>query len=261
MRPEAAETIPFIRVLGVRVHMVQIPEVVTLMEQWIGAGGAKCRQIVVTGMHGITVAHEDQNFKAILNAADLFIPDGISLIWIARSRGFRLRKRACGSDLMREYCRSAAQKGHKNFFYGDTEDTLRLLMSSVQREFPGLKVVGTFSPPFRPLTPEEDDDVVRMINQAKPDVLWVGLGCPKQERWIFEHRERLKVPVAIGVGAAFKFLSGKLKRAPAWVGDHGLEWFWRFLNEPRREWQRVLVDAPQFVFHVVLELSGLGKYD
>jgi len=251
------DEIPFVRILGSRVHMVQIPDVLEIMEHWIQTGPKKCHQIVVTGMHGLVEGHRDENFKTILNSADLFIPDGISPIWVARYYGFPLKKRATGSDLVSEFCQLSNVKNYKHFFYGDTEDTLQLLKDKLQEKFPGLKVVGAFSPPFRPLTHEEDEEIVRMINESKPDVLWVGLGLPKQERWIFEHRERLNVPVAVGVGAVFKFLSGKVKRAPSWIGDHGLEWLWRFLHEPRKLWRRVLIDGSEFTFYVLLEISGL----
>lgn len=257
----AVEQIPFIRVLGTRVQMVQIPDVVNLMAHWIETEPSNCHWIVVTGMHGVIEGHKDPNFKNILNMADLFIPDGFSLVWVARRRGFPLKERASGSELMREFCKLSATKGYKHFFYGDTEDTLELLAARLKGEFSGLNIVGLYSPPFRPLTSEEDAEVVRRINEARPDILWVGLGLPKQERWIFEHRDRLKVPVAVGVGAAFKFVSGQVRRAPTWVGNHGLEWLWRFLHEPRKLWRRALLDVPRFICLALLELSGLKRYD
>ncbi len=250
-----------LRVLGVRVDLVQIRDALALIQRWIDSDRKKGHQVVVTGMHGLMEAHKDPGFKAVLNASDLFIPDGISLIWLARLQGFPLEKRACGTDLIREFCTLASRKGYKSFFYGDTEDTLQQLAARLKAEFPGLKIAGLHAPPFHPLTPEEDAEAVRRINEAGPDVLWVGLGCPKQERWIFEHRDKLKVPVTIGVGAAFRFVSGSVKRAPAWVGDHGLEWLWRFTHEPRKVWRRVLVDGPRFLSLVALELSGMKKFD
>ena len=141
----------------------------------------------------------------------------------------------------------------------------RQLRADIEREkqeqYPGHHVVGVLSPPFRPLTPEEDEAQVQAINRAKPDVLWVGLGTPKQDRWIHEHRQRLEVPVAIGVGAAFRFLSGQVPRAPVWIGRVGLEWAYRLLQEPRKCWRRCLIQGPQFIIHVALELTGLRKYD
>ena len=260
MNPSTAP-VPFIKVLGVRVHMVQIPDVVDLTAHWIENDRSKCHHIVNTGMHGIMEAHKEPAFKAILNSADLFFPDGISVIWIANRRGFALNKQGTGPGLLREFCRIANEKSYASFFYGDTEETLKLLVTNLKKDFPELKIAGTYSPPFRPLTTQEDDAIIRMINDAKPDVLWVGLGCPKQEKWIFEHKDRLNVPVAIGVGAYFKFHSGQVKRAPSWLVDHGLEWLWRLFQEPRRVWRRVLLDAPRFIFYVTLESLGLKKFD
>ena len=253
--------VPSIRTLGVRVHMVQIPEVVELIAHWIENDRRKCHHVVNTGMHGIMEAQRDPGFKAILNSADLFFPDGISMIWVAHRRGFPLKKRGTGPELLREFCKTASTKGYKSFFLGDTDDTLNQLTKNLRAEFSGLQVAGTYSPPFGPIAPEEDEEIVQMINESKTDVLWVGLGCPKQERWIFEHKDRLDVPVAIGVGAYFKFHSGHVKRAPALVGDLGFEWLWRFLHEPRRLWRRVLIDGPRFACNVILELTGLKKYD
>jgi len=250
------DQIPFVRILGSRVHMLQIPDVLAIMEHWIQTEPAHCHQMVVTGMHGLIEGHRDQQFRTILNSVDLFVPDGISPVWIARCYGFPLKKRATGGDLMTEFCQLSNQRGYRNFFYGDTEDTLQLLREKLKEKLPNLKIAGTFSPPFRPFTHEEDEEIIKMINESQADVLWVGLGLPKQERWIFEHRSRLNVPVAIGIGAAFKFLSGKVKRAPSWIGDHGLEWLWRFLHEPRKLWRRVLLDGPQFVYYVLLEISA-----
>jgi len=253
------EQVPFIWILGTRVHMVQIPQVIELMGHWIEKERQKCHYIVASGMHAVMESNRDETFKAIINSADLFVPDGFGLVWLARRRGFSLKRRVSGAELIQEFCKIAAQNGYKIFFYGDTEDVLQLLQTKLQRQFPDLKIVGAYSPPFRPLTPEEDTGVIRMINEAQPDVLWVGLGLPKQERWMFEHRDLLKVPVMVGVGAAFKFLSGKVRRAPPWLGEHGLEWVWRFLHEPRKLWRRALIDVPQFVCYTLLELISLKK--
>jgi len=252
--------IPSIQILGSRVHMVQIPEVLELIAHWIEKESQKYHWIVVTGMHGALEAYRDVKFKAILNSADLFVPDGISLIWIARYRGFPLKKRVSGADLIWEYFKLANKKGYRNFFYGDTEKILQEMKEKLVIDFPNLKIRGCYSPPFRPLTPKEDEEIIKKINQAKPDVLWVGLGLPLQERWIFEHRDKLEVPVVIGVGAAFKFLSGKVKRAPTWIGNYGLEWLWRFFYEPRKLWRRVFIDIPMFIFLVFLELIGIKRW-
>ncbi len=246
-------SIPSVEILGNRVHMVQIPEVLEIMSYWIEKEREKTHWIVVTGMHGIMEAHQNKKFKEMLNSADLWVPDSISVVWIARYLGVPLKKRVAGPDLMWEFMKLSNQKGYKNFFYGDTLKTLQSLKNKLFKTFPSLKI-SYFSPPFRVLTDEEEEKNIEMINQNKPDVLWVGLGLPKQENWIFKHRSKLKVPVVIGIGAAFKLLSGEVKRAPTWVGNLGLEWLWRFFQEPRKLWRRVLLGIPGFILLVLFDL-------
>ena len=252
--------VPFIRILETRVDMVQTPDVMALMDRWIEGEPHQLHHVVNTGMHGIMEAHKDPSIASVLNAADLLAPDGILAIIVARFYGYRLRKQDTGPDLLWRFSEIANRKGYKYFFYGDTAETLELLSANLTSEFRDLKIVGYQSPPFRPLTQEEDEAMVATINQAKPDVLWVGLGMPKQEKWIFEHRHALKVPVVVGAGASFKFISGTVPRAPTLVCNLGFEWLWRLAQEPRRGWRRVVLDAPQFVVLVFLQLTGLRKY-
>jgi len=227
------------------------------MDQWIGGyrKGDICRQIIVTGFHGIWEAYRSQDLKTILNDADIWIPDGIAPVLIARLKGLCNMKRTPGAELMQAFFRIADLKGYRSFFYGDTENTLVGLREKLLNDYPGHEVAGTFSPPFRPLTKKEDENVIRMINNARPDILWVALGLPKQERWIHERGHRLKVPIAIGVGAAFAFVSGNVKRVPKWIGENGLEWLWRFIQEPKKLWRRDLIDGPRFLWHVLLEIA------
>lgn len=252
-----------IKVLGSSIDIIDTTGIIWLIEEWITKkrDDEKRRQIVVTGFHGIWQAHKHPDFKAILNSADLWVPDGIAPVWIARLKGLRNVGRTPGAEIMQAFFELGNRKGYRSFFYGDTDETLAALRENLEKKYPGHIIAGTFSPPFRPLTPEEDEAVVRMINDARPDVLWVGLGLPKQDRWIFEHKDRLNVPVAAGVGAAFLFLSGKVKRVPEWVGRNGVEWLWRFIQEPKKLWRRDLIEGPQFVWHVLMELTGIRKYD
>ena len=237
------------------------PGVVQIMDRWVRTEPDECHYVVNTGMHGIITAHRDPSFKTVLNSADLFAPDGILVSLIVRLKGFSINRARTGPALMWDFGKIAHQSGYKYFIYGDTDDTLQALAVKLHEDFPGIRLVGQYSPPFRDLTQQEDDDTVRMINEAQPDVLWVGLGAPKQERWMYEHRERLKVPVVVGVGAAFKYHSENVSRAPRWVRNLTLEWLWRLVQEPRPVWRRVLLDAPQFLFLAVLELLGIRKYD
>ena len=248
------------RVLGTRVDRVQNTDVMAEMERWISEDDGRCRFIVNTGFHGLWEAHRDPAFRAVVEGADMFSPDGIAPVWISRLRRTPLRDRATSAELMDMIFTRSMARGYSHYFFGDTDATLDALREQLAVRYPGMRVAGTFSPPFRALTPEEDQAQVDQINAASPDVLWVGLGLPKQERWIHEHRDRLNARVAIGVGACFGFFSGKVARSPAWVGNVGLEWLWRLSREPRKLWRRAFVDGPQFALHALLELSGLRRY-
>jgi N-acetylglucosaminyldiphosphoundecaprenol N-acetyl-beta-D-mannosaminyltransferase len=251
-----------LRILGSRVHMIDIPALIAIIDDWISkkTRTQECRQIVVTGFHGLWVAHQRADVKAVLNSAEIWVPDGIAPAWIARLKGMKSAVRTPGADIMKAYFELADQKGFRSYFYGDTDHTLAELKKNLEKKYPGHIFAGAYSPPFRKLTPKEDGEIIKMINAAKPDVLWIGLGLPKQDIWIQERKDRLKVPIAIGVGAAFSFHAGTVKRVPEWIGNIGLEWLWRLLKEPRKLWRRALIDGPQFVWHVALELLGLRKY-
>jgi N-acetylglucosaminyldiphosphoundecaprenol N-acetyl-beta-D-mannosaminyltransferase len=242
-----------IEILGSKVDRVTTESALARIEGWIADPAERPRFGVVTGFHGIWVGHQDPSFRAILDQADLFCPDGIAPVWLARLRGEPLHGRVPGAELMAAFLARANERGYGSFFYGDTDETLAALGLRLAERYPGHRVVGTFSPPFRPLSRAEDEEIVGRINQARPDILWVGLGLPKQERWIHAHLDRLEVPVAIGVGAAFGFLSGKVSRVPQWIGDAGFEWVWRFLAEPKKLWRRDLIDGPRFIYHGVRE--------
>jgi exopolysaccharide biosynthesis WecB/TagA/CpsF family protein len=239
-------------VLGVRTHAVQMREVVDRMREWIRERG-ECHSIAATSMHGIVEAQNDPTFKEILNATDLVVPDGMPLVWLGRRKGHRLRRRVYGPELLLSFCERRIEQGYRHFFLGGEPGVAERLSESLKTRFPGLNVVGTCSPPFRPLNVAEDEEMVDLINRAAPDVLWVGLGAPKQERWMHEHKSRLRVPVVVGVGAAFDMLSGRRRQAPLWMREHGLEWLFRLMQEPRRLWRRYLVYGTQFITYVALE--------
>jgi N-acetylglucosaminyldiphosphoundecaprenol N-acetyl-beta-D-mannosaminyltransferase len=259
--PSAAAPPPGVRILGATVSCVTLADTISRIEGWIRDPASRSRYIVATGFHGLWIAHQDPSFRHILNSADLFCPDGIAPVWISRLRGATLPERVPGPDILAAYLDVADRAGYRSFFYGDTDETLASLRERLAASYPGHVTAGTYSPPFRALSADEDDAIVAMINAARPDVLWIGLGLPKQERWIHDHLDRLRVPVVIGVGAAFGFLSGRVSRAPAWVGRSGLEWIWRLAAEPSKLWRRDLLDGPRFLAHVFLEMTGLRKYD
>jgi len=182
------------------------------------------------------------------------VPDGISLVVLAKIYNYHLKKRVYGPDLMLEFLKKADFKGYSNFFYGSAKEVLNLLIKNFKIKFPSLNIVGVYSPPFRELTVDEDREIVDMINRASPDVLWVSLGCSKQQLWMYEHKDKLNVPVMVGVGAAFDFLSGVKPQAPRWMRDNGFEWLFRLFTEPKRLWRRYLINGPLFVYFVAQEL-------
>ena len=159
------------------------------------------------------------------------------------------------------FCEFAHQRGDSSYFVGDTEEVLEQLSVRLRSHFPGLRIAGAYSPPFRPLSREENVEMVKRINDAKPHVLWVCLGLPKQETWIFANRQKLDAPLIVAVGAAAKFVSGDVAAAPAWIRQHGFEWLWRLVREPRRCWRRSMLYGPQFALFAILELCGLRRYD
>ncbi len=241
-------------ILSSRLHLLSVAETVDTIESWVHARGP-CRQIVASGFHGIWECHRNAGLREKLASADLWVPDGILPVWIARSSGVRGATRAPGPDILTEFLRRARGRGDRSYFYGGEPELLATLCRRLSSEFPGHHIAGAYSPPFRSLSPSEEEAAVRRINESGADVLWVGLGTPKQDLWIAEHRNALKVPVAVGVGAAFAFAAGTIRRCPAWIGNAGLEWAYRLLQEPRKLWRRDLIDAPRFLLHLGMDLA------
>lgn len=250
---------PCAEVLGAPVHIISIDGVLCLMQKWIEERD-RTRWIAVTGSHGALEAHKYADFRAILHTADLSLPDGRWAARVAAAKMSSPTHQVRGADLLAGFCELSRRKGYTNYFYGDTEETLVLASDRLREKFPGLKIVGTYSPPFRPLTPPEDSQVVEMINNANPDVLWVALGLPKQERWIVAHRDRINARIIVAIGAAIKFHSGKVVPAPTWASQAGLEWFWRLLHEPRTVWRRAMVYGPQFMALSLVDVRRHKKH-
>jgi len=245
-------------VLGIGVDAVQIPDTIAILQSWI-ADRSSCRYVAVTGMHGISEAVGDPKFRAALQSASLVVCDGMPLVWLGRLHGHGLKRRVYGPELMHTFCRVTGSR-YRHFFYGGASTVPEHLANVLQQRY-GIQIAGTYSPPFRPLTAAEDEQVVAMIEAARPDVLWIGLSTPKQERWMYEHRNKLTVPAVLGVGAAFDLNTGRLDQAPAWMRENGLEWAFRLWTEPRRLWRRYLVNGPIFVWNISLELLQLRRFD
>jgi exopolysaccharide biosynthesis WecB/TagA/CpsF family protein len=245
------------KVLGVRVDAVQIPEVISRINGWI-EGDRRRNYVAVTGMHGVVEAQQDPEFNAVLNRASLVVADGMPLVWIGRRYGFKLQRRVYGPELLESLCRETGGR-HCHFFYGGAPGVAEKLGETLKRRF-GIRVGGTYSPPFRPLNSEEEGQLAELVRTAQPDLLWVGLSTPKQETWMAAYRDLLDVPVMIGVGAAFDFLTGRTSQAPRWMREHGLEWFFRLATEPRRLWRRYLIGGSKFLWNVALEMTSIKKY-
>jgi N-acetylglucosaminyldiphosphoundecaprenol N-acetyl-beta-D-mannosaminyltransferase len=242
-------------VLGVKVSPVSLAGAVDTIEEWIARGARQ--YVCVTGVHGVMESQRDPELLEIHNRAGLVTPDGMPLVWISRRQGFGGVTRVYGPDLMVECCRRSVEGGYRHFLYGGAPGVPDLLAAKLTDRFPGLRIVGTHSPPFRPLTPDEDRDVCRLISEARPDFVWVGLSTPKQERWMAAHVGRIEAPVLLGVGAAFDFHAGLKSQAPAWMQARGLEWLYRAMTEPRRLGPRYLRNNPAFLLVLAVRwLSG-----
>jgi N-acetylglucosaminyldiphosphoundecaprenol N-acetyl-beta-D-mannosaminyltransferase len=249
---------PRYSVLGTWVDAVDPPSALQEIEAWLA--GARRRYVCVANVHSVMEALRDESFRRVYNQAGLIVPDGMPLVWVGRLKGHARVRRVYGPDLMLELCGRLARAGRSCFFYGGSPGVAAQLAERLCRRFPGLRSAGSYAPPFRNLSAEEENEVVRLLNHAAPDVIFVGLGCPRQEKWMAAFRERLSAPVLVGVGAAFDFHTGHVAQAPRWMMSAGLEWLFRLAQEPRRLWRRYLFYNPLFVFHVTLELLGVRRY-
>jgi N-acetylglucosaminyldiphosphoundecaprenol N-acetyl-beta-D-mannosaminyltransferase len=235
-------------VLGVGISTVTLSGAAAEIGRWIDSG--RHEYVCVTGVHGVMESQRDAELLRIHNASGLTTADGMPLVWAGRFAGVAEVERVYGPDLMLEVCQAGIGPGWRHFFYGGGEGVAELLSRQLARRFPGLQVSGRFCPPFRPLTGDEDAEVVAAINAARPDIVWVGLSTPKQERWMAAHVGRLDSAAIIGVGAAFDMHAGLLPQAPVWMQTRGIEWIFRLCKEPRRLWRRYARNNPAFVLAV-----------
>ena len=238
-----------VEVLGVHVNAVNLRSAVAEIARW--SEDRERHYVCVTGVHGVMESQRDGHLRAIHNASGLTTPDGMPMVWAARFAGVPGVDRVYGPDLMLELCEEAARRGWRSFFYGGKEGVAEELIAHLTTRFPGLKVAGSYSPPFRALTPAEDDEIVERINASGADLVWVGLSTPKQERWMSDHVGRLDAFALLGVGAAFDFHAGLVRQAPRWMQRSGLEWLFRLTQEPRRLWKRYLTNNPWFVLKIL----------
>jgi len=238
-------------ILGMRVHATSYPDAVRRIATW--AAARESRYVCEAPVHMVMESYDSSEYRGVINGADLVTPGGMPIVWMMRLLGVRGQPRVYGPAMTLKVCEHAARTGIKVGFYGGTEKSLAALLAAVERDYPGIEVAYSYSPPFRQLTPEEDASVRAAIEKSGVQVLFVGLGCPKQERWMAAHRPGVRA-VMMGVGAAFDFISGEKRQAPLWMQSIGTEWLFRLCTEPRRLWFRYFWHNPRFVALAMLQL-------
>ncbi len=234
-----------------RVDPSTYPRAVTRIIEW--ARRRESRYVCVANVHMVMEAHDDPRFREVVNSADFVTSDGMPLVWALRAKGCKGAERVYGPDLTPAVCAAAAAAEIPVGFFGGTPEAREAMVARLTRSFPSLRVAYSHSPPFRAPSLTEEDAIVEEINASGAAILFVGLGCPKQERWMARHRDRLSC-VSVGVGAAFDFIGGRKRKAPAFLQRIGLEWLFRLLSEPRRLWKRYLYHNPRFVALLALDL-------
>lgn len=251
-------------VLGVDLSAINMSGAIDLAERWIASAGistSRSAYICMTGVHGVMEAQSDAHLRSVLNGAFINAPDGMPMSWVGWLQGHTRMDRVYGPDFMANLCRVSVNKGYRHYLYGGQPGVAESLKAALQKRFPGLQVVGTYTPPFRALTQDEEVCLLEDVRNTKPDILWVGLSTPKQERFMAEYVDRLRVPLLVGVGAAFDFHTGRIDDAPAWMKRTGLQWLHRLLQDPGRLWKRYLRNNPVFVWRITLQFFKSRNYE
>lgn len=238
-------------ILGTKVDLLSLTEAVQQVSKW-ATDGTCSRTVAFSNVHVTTSGAYDPNYRNTINQCDLVLPDGKPLVWVGNLRNLNA-DRISGPDFVISFCQGTQSLGLRHFFYGGAEGVADRFAATLQQRFPGLVIAGTCSPPFRPLSVTEDEDAVRRINESRSNVVWIGLGCPKQEQWMQQHRDRVRCGVMLAVGQAFDIHAGVTRRAPVWMQHAGFEWFYRLLQEPKRLWKRYLIGNAQFLWLLARE--------
>lgn len=244
-------------VLGVQVSAIDLARAVDLAERWIAAGEAG--YICMTGVHGVMEAKRDPEFRGILNGAVVNAPDGMPMTWVGRMQGLREMDRVFGPEFMAAMCVRSVERGYRNFLCGGKPGVAEMLRAALERRFPGLQVVGTWTPPFGALTEAQAEEICARVRRARPHIVWVGLSTPKQERFMARYAERLGAPLLAGVGAAFDYHAGLIRDCPRWVKRAGLQWVHRLMQDPRRLGRRYLRNNPAFLWHIAQQLARVRR--
>ncbi|HLZ66929.1 MAG TPA: WecB/TagA/CpsF family glycosyltransferase [Aliidongia sp.] len=247
-----------VNILGVGVSAINIPRALSQFERWIAAGARQ--YVCVADVHAIMQSRWSEQFRRIHNGAGMVTPDGMPLVRLAQLKRGAQVDRVYGPDLLVETCAHSVPRGYRHFFFGGGPGVADELARRMTAKCPGLQVAGTYMPPFRATTVEEDEEIVRIINGARPDFVWVGLSTPKQEHWMAKFRPRLDAAILVGIGAAFDFHSGNKPQAPRIIQRSGMEWAFRLATEPKRLWPRYRRVVPQFLYLLAKERLGLEKF-
>ncbi len=240
-------------ILGMRVDVISLSDAVSQVNYWVNQGGG--RYVCVSNVHMCMEGFDDKKFQNIVNGADLVVADGKPLVWSQSLLGVTNAHQVRGMDLMLALCEHFSQSNMSVGFYGGTPELLDKLGEVLTIRLPGLRIGCAVAPPFRSLSQQENDDFITKINKSGVRILYVGIGCPKQERWMAENRAKLDC-VMIGVGAAFDFIAGRKRSAPHWVQKIGMEWLFRLLSEPERLWKRYLRQNPRFIYYFIGQILG-----
>lgn len=241
-------TSTYCEILKTNINVTNMADTVQYLTQ--NLDNLRGKYICVSNVHTVVMSYEDEEYRKIQNNAAMALPDGKPLSVVSKLRGFKEAKKVSGPDLMPEIFRISEEMGYTHYFYGSTEETLEKLRKSLGGRYPTLKIVGMYSPPFRPLTESEDEEIIRMINDTSADFIWVGLGAPKQEQWMYAHRNKV-CGVMLGVGAGFDFHAGTVKRAPVWMQKMGVEWLYRLTQDPKRLFKRYVVTNTKFIWLIM----------
>lgn len=240
--------IPCCRILGVNISTLSMQETISYIERNLQSLSGS--YICVANVHTTVMSYDDPNYRNIQNDSVMTLPDGAPLSIVARKRGYKNIERVTGPDLMKELFEASERHCYKHFFYGGTPETLEQLQKKLKEKYPYINIVGMYSPPFRELTVEENQEIVESVNQCRPDFVWIGLGAPKQEKWMSDHRDKIH-GLMVGVGAGFEYHAGNLKRAPKWMQVCSLEWLNRLMQEPRRLLKRYLYTNLKFIWLII----------
>jgi N-acetylglucosaminyldiphosphoundecaprenol N-acetyl-beta-D-mannosaminyltransferase len=251
-------TAPRVNILGIGISAIDMRDAIALVHRAI-------RQrikgyICVQGMHGIMEAQRDPALREAFNGSLITTPDGMPTVWIGRLHGFHNIRRVFGPDMMLRICEASVTAGYRHFLYGGEPGVAQRLKRALETRYPGITIVGTYTPPFRPLDHDEECDLRERVAAAQPDIIWVGISTPKQDHFMAQHWNKLHATLMIGVGAAFDFHTGRIADAPEWMKTSGLQWLHRLCQDPRRLWKRYLLNIPLFLFKVALQEVGILKY-